>query len=110
MRMNFSGTDVLFKAPNKKKEMKMEYGLLHDIVAKALCAKGGSFDVVTSENFDLMVVITAGLKAETQPGPIPDIPAEDEAVSTTADPKANMETTPEVDRHADDGSTGVVLE
>ncbi|KZV23644.1 tropinone reductaseAt1g07440 [Dorcoceras hygrometricum] len=33
-----------------------------DIVAKALCAKAGSFYVVTSENFDLMVAISAGLK------------------------------------------------
>ncbi|KZV18581.1 hypothetical protein F511_42280 [Dorcoceras hygrometricum] len=49
-------------APNKKKEMKMQYRLLHDIVAKALCAKSGSFDVVTSEKFDLMVATSAGLK------------------------------------------------
>ncbi|KZV54795.1 hypothetical protein F511_04417 [Dorcoceras hygrometricum] len=44
-RMRFSGTDVPFLAPNKKKEMKVEYRLLHDIVEKALCAKHGSFDV-----------------------------------------------------------------
>ncbi|KZV20962.1 myosin-6-like [Dorcoceras hygrometricum] len=42
--------------------MKVEYRLLHDIVAKALCAKAGSFDIVTSEKFDLMVAISAGLK------------------------------------------------
>ncbi|KZV22994.1 hypothetical protein F511_20395 [Dorcoceras hygrometricum] len=47
---------------SKKKEMKIEYHLLHDIVAKALCAKAGSFDVVTNEKFDLMVEITAGFK------------------------------------------------
>ncbi|KZV36819.1 hypothetical protein F511_03543 [Dorcoceras hygrometricum] len=51
-------------APNKKKEMKMEYRLLHDIVAKALCAKAGSLDVVTSKKFDLMVAISAGLKSQ----------------------------------------------
>ncbi|KZV17407.1 putative inactive serine/threonine-protein kinase scy1 [Dorcoceras hygrometricum] len=34
--------------PNKKKEMKIEYRLLHEIVAKALSAKAGSFDVVTN--------------------------------------------------------------
>ncbi|KZV25825.1 hypothetical protein F511_12232 [Dorcoceras hygrometricum] len=50
------------RAPNNKKEMKVEYRLLHDIVAKALCAKAGSFNVVTSEKFDLMVAISAGLK------------------------------------------------
>ncbi|KZV16185.1 hypothetical protein F511_11861 [Dorcoceras hygrometricum] len=62
MRRRFSGSDVPFRAPNKKKEMKMEYRLLHDIVAKALCAKAGSFDVGKSEKFDLMVAISAGLK------------------------------------------------
>ncbi|KZV29271.1 hypothetical protein F511_23556 [Dorcoceras hygrometricum] len=62
MRKMFSGSDVPFTAPNKKKEMKMEYRLLHYIVAKALCAKAGSFDMVTSENFDMMVAITARLK------------------------------------------------
>ncbi|KZV32270.1 hypothetical protein F511_20487 [Dorcoceras hygrometricum] len=49
MRTNFSGTEVPFRAPNKKKEMKLEYRLLHDIVAKALCAKAGSFDMVMLE-------------------------------------------------------------
>ncbi|KZV32319.1 hypothetical protein F511_04027 [Dorcoceras hygrometricum] len=48
----------------QKKEMKMEYRLLHDIVAKALFAKVGSFDMVTSEKFDLMVSISVGLKAD----------------------------------------------
>ncbi|KZV56703.1 hypothetical protein F511_30048 [Dorcoceras hygrometricum] len=62
MRNRFSGSDEPFRAPSKKKGMKFEYRLLHDIVAKALCAKAGSFDVVTSEKFDLMVAITAGLK------------------------------------------------
>ncbi|KZV55535.1 hypothetical protein F511_09646 [Dorcoceras hygrometricum] len=62
MRVRFSGTEAPFRAPNNKKEMKMEYRLLHDIVAKALCAKAGSIDVVTSEKFDLMVAISAGLK------------------------------------------------
>ncbi|KZV20544.1 hypothetical protein F511_33900 [Dorcoceras hygrometricum] len=46
------GTDAPFRAPNKKKEMKIEYCMLHDIVAKALCAKSGSFDMVTSKKFD----------------------------------------------------------
>ncbi|KZV32175.1 hypothetical protein F511_25181 [Dorcoceras hygrometricum] len=64
MHRRFSGNDVPFRAPNKKKEMNMEYRLLHDIVAKALCAKAGLFDVVTSEKFDLMVAISAGLKVK----------------------------------------------
>ncbi|KZV51441.1 hypothetical protein F511_35286 [Dorcoceras hygrometricum] len=63
MRGRFSGSDVPFCAPSKKKEMKMEFRLLHDIVAKALCAKFGSFDMVTSEKFDLMVAIYVSLKS-----------------------------------------------
>ncbi|KZV17532.1 hypothetical protein F511_34000 [Dorcoceras hygrometricum] len=62
MRMKVSGIDAPFRAPNKKKEMKMEYRRLHEIVSKALCAKAGSCDVVTSEKFDLMVAISVGLK------------------------------------------------
>ncbi|KZV27294.1 hypothetical protein F511_23203 [Dorcoceras hygrometricum] len=48
----------------KKKEMKMEFCLLHDIVAKALCAKAGSFDMASSEKFDLMVATSVGLELE----------------------------------------------
>ncbi|KZV51366.1 hypothetical protein F511_43679 [Dorcoceras hygrometricum] len=44
MRRRFSVSNVPFREPNKNKEMKMEYRLLQDIVAKALCAKVGSFD------------------------------------------------------------------
>ncbi|KZV18123.1 ABC transporter B family member [Dorcoceras hygrometricum] len=33
--------------------------LLHDIVAKSLCAKAGSFDTVTCENFEFMIAISA---------------------------------------------------
>ncbi|KZV20303.1 ATP synthase subunit O, mitochondrial [Dorcoceras hygrometricum] len=62
MWLKFSGTDVPFRAPNKKKEIKMEYRLFHDVVAKALYAKADSFDVVTSEKFDLLVAISAGHK------------------------------------------------
>ncbi|KZV44007.1 hypothetical protein F511_31182 [Dorcoceras hygrometricum] len=46
MRMRFCSTDVSFKVPNKKNEMEVEYRLLHDIMAKALCTKAGSFDVI----------------------------------------------------------------
>ncbi|KZV40293.1 hypothetical protein F511_33509 [Dorcoceras hygrometricum] len=61
MRSRFSETDVPFRAPSKKREMKVEYRFLHDIVAKSLCTKSGSFDTVTSEKFELIVVISAGL-------------------------------------------------
>ncbi|KZV33690.1 phosphoglycerate mutase-like [Dorcoceras hygrometricum] len=54
MRSRFSGSDVPFRSPIKKKEMNMEFRLPHDIVATTLCAKAGSFDMVTSEMFDMM--------------------------------------------------------
>ncbi|KZV14498.1 hypothetical protein F511_42799 [Dorcoceras hygrometricum] len=65
MWRRFSGSDVPFRAPSKKKEMKVVFRLLHEKVAKALCAKAGSFDVVTSEQLDLMLAITAGLKVNS---------------------------------------------
>ncbi|KZV51126.1 hypothetical protein F511_43832 [Dorcoceras hygrometricum] len=61
MRSRFSATDVPFRAPSKKREMKVEYRLLHDIVAKSLCAKAGSFDTVKNEKFQLMVAISSGM-------------------------------------------------
>ncbi|KZV20697.1 hypothetical protein F511_09674 [Dorcoceras hygrometricum] len=45
-----------------KKEMKIEYRLLHDILAKTLFVKAGSFDVVTRERFMLMTAITFDVK------------------------------------------------
>ncbi|KZV32157.1 BTB/POZ and TAZ domain-containing protein 4-like [Dorcoceras hygrometricum] len=65
MQVNFElvpGLEHTGMAPNKKKDMKVKYRMLHDIVVKALCAEASSFDVVTSEKFDLMVAISAGLK------------------------------------------------
>ncbi|KZV33482.1 hypothetical protein F511_34577 [Dorcoceras hygrometricum] len=41
MKAMFSSTGVTFRPPNKRKEMKVEYRQLHDIVSKALCAKLG---------------------------------------------------------------------
>ncbi|KZV38411.1 hypothetical protein F511_22910 [Dorcoceras hygrometricum] len=51
-----SGT---FKFPTE--DLLFEYRLLHDIVAKSLCAKAGSFDKVTCEKFEFMVAISAGI-------------------------------------------------
>ncbi|KZV30975.1 hypothetical protein F511_30750 [Dorcoceras hygrometricum] len=45
-----------------KKEMKIEYRLLHDILAKTLFVKAGSFDAVTRERFMLMTAITFYVK------------------------------------------------
>ncbi|KZV39082.1 hypothetical protein F511_33726 [Dorcoceras hygrometricum] len=41
-----------------KKELKIEYRLLHDILAKSIYVKAGSFDAVTRERFMLMTAIT----------------------------------------------------
>ncbi|KZV57493.1 hypothetical protein F511_31869 [Dorcoceras hygrometricum] len=62
MRQQLSGPDEPFRAPKKKREMKIEFHLLHDIVAKALCAKASSFDQVTSEKLEIMIAVYAGLK------------------------------------------------
>ncbi|KZV38764.1 hypothetical protein F511_27997 [Dorcoceras hygrometricum] len=45
-----------------KKEMKIEYRLLHDILVKTLFVKVGSFDAVTQERFMLMTAITFDVK------------------------------------------------
>ncbi|KZV30356.1 hypothetical protein F511_34883 [Dorcoceras hygrometricum] len=45
-----------------KKEMKIEYRLLHDILAKTLFVKVGSFDAVTCERFMIMTAITFDVK------------------------------------------------
>ncbi|KZV23387.1 hypothetical protein F511_09132 [Dorcoceras hygrometricum] len=62
MKAFFSSTGVPFRPPNKQKDMKVEYWLLHDIVAKYLCTKAGLFDLVTSKKLEMMVAINAGLK------------------------------------------------
>ncbi|KZV42991.1 hypothetical protein F511_41806 [Dorcoceras hygrometricum] len=46
----------------KKKEMKIEFRLLGDILAKTIYVKAGSFDAVTHERFLLMTAITYGVK------------------------------------------------
>ncbi|KZV40212.1 hypothetical protein F511_27598 [Dorcoceras hygrometricum] len=62
MRIRFSASAVPFRASSKKREMKIEYRLLHDIVSKALCAKAISFDMVTSEKLNFMIAITAWVR------------------------------------------------
>ncbi|KZV25068.1 protein lava lamp [Dorcoceras hygrometricum] len=46
----------------KKKEMKIEFRLLGDILAKTISVKAGSFDAVTHEWFLLMTAIICGVK------------------------------------------------
>ncbi|KZV17588.1 hypothetical protein F511_22332 [Dorcoceras hygrometricum] len=45
-----------------KKELKIEFRLLHDILAKTMFVKAGSFDAVTRERFMLMTCINCGVK------------------------------------------------
>ncbi|KZV15529.1 hypothetical protein F511_02690 [Dorcoceras hygrometricum] len=45
-----------------KKEIKMQYRLLSDILAKSLFVKAGSFDAVTQDRFLLMTAITFDVK------------------------------------------------
>ncbi|KZV24479.1 hypothetical protein F511_42546 [Dorcoceras hygrometricum] len=47
-----------------KKELKNEFHLLHDILAKTIFVKAGSFDAVTRERFMLMTAITFDVKVK----------------------------------------------
>ncbi|KZV28954.1 hypothetical protein F511_07514 [Dorcoceras hygrometricum] len=87
MRRKFSGTSAV-QGTEYEEGMKMECRMLHDIVAKELCAKAGYFDVV---GFN--------------PGPIPDIPDGADDGSTAGGPEANVETTPEMEERDDNVST-----
>ncbi|KZV41158.1 pumilio23 [Dorcoceras hygrometricum] len=46
----------------KKRQMKHEFRLLNDILAKSVFVKAGSFDAVTAERFRLMTAIHFGIK------------------------------------------------
>ncbi|KZV48096.1 hypothetical protein F511_02709 [Dorcoceras hygrometricum] len=61
MQHKFSTSEMPFKISGKKREMHFKYLLLHDIVAKSLCAKAGSFDSVTCEKLEFMTAISAGI-------------------------------------------------
>ncbi|KZV48185.1 hypothetical protein F511_20318 [Dorcoceras hygrometricum] len=61
-RKAFSASGELIKTSCKKKEMKVEFCLLNDILAKTVTTKAGSFDAVTHERFLLMTAIHGGIK------------------------------------------------
>ncbi|KZV29437.1 hypothetical protein F511_19373 [Dorcoceras hygrometricum] len=61
-RSIFSASGELVKTSCKKREMKFEFRLLNDILAKSIIVKAGSFDVVTHERFLLMTAIHFGMK------------------------------------------------
>ncbi|KZV47931.1 hypothetical protein F511_20539 [Dorcoceras hygrometricum] len=60
-RTEFSLTGEQLSTSCKKRELKIEYRLLSDIVAKSITVKAGSFDVVTHERFLLMTAIFGGV-------------------------------------------------
>ncbi|KZV42683.1 hypothetical protein F511_15890 [Dorcoceras hygrometricum] len=61
-RKDFSASGELIKTSFKKKEMKVVFRMLNDILAKTDTAKAGSFDAVTHERFLLMAAIHGGVK------------------------------------------------
>ncbi|KZV56666.1 hypothetical protein F511_41425 [Dorcoceras hygrometricum] len=58
----FSASENEVSTSCLKKEIKMQYRLLSDILAKSLFVKAGSFDAVTRDRFLLMTVITFDVK------------------------------------------------
>ncbi|KZV16665.1 hypothetical protein F511_36295 [Dorcoceras hygrometricum] len=61
-RTEFSLTGEQLSTSCKKRELKIEYRLLSDIVAKSITVKAGSFDSVTHERFLLMTAIFGDLE------------------------------------------------
>ncbi|KZV28980.1 hypothetical protein F511_07540 [Dorcoceras hygrometricum] len=61
-RSLFSASQEQVSISCLKKELKIEFRLLHDILAKTMFVKAGSFDAVTRERFMLMTCITCGVK------------------------------------------------
>ncbi|KZV36555.1 hypothetical protein F511_43950 [Dorcoceras hygrometricum] len=50
----------------KKKEMKIEFRLLCDIMAKTIFVKAGSFDAITQEKFLMIAGITCGVQSSAE--------------------------------------------
>ncbi|KZV43621.1 hypothetical protein F511_00172 [Dorcoceras hygrometricum] len=61
-RSAFSTDGEQLKTSCKKRDMKFEFRLLNDILAKTITVKAGSFDAVTHDRFLMMVVIHGGVK------------------------------------------------
>ncbi|KZV48826.1 polyadenylate-binding protein-interacting protein 4-like [Dorcoceras hygrometricum] len=60
-RSLFSASREPVKTSCKNKELKIEFRLLNDILAKSVTVKAGSFDAITHERFLLMTAIQFGL-------------------------------------------------
>ncbi|KZV32824.1 hypothetical protein F511_24070 [Dorcoceras hygrometricum] len=61
-RSEFSLNGEQLSTSCKKREMKIEFRLLSDILAKSVTVKAGSFDAVTHERFLMMSVINGGVQ------------------------------------------------
>ncbi|KZV49132.1 hypothetical protein F511_43355 [Dorcoceras hygrometricum] len=66
MNLEFSLSGAPFKPSSKKKEMKVEYKLLNDIMAKYLTVKAGYFFDAVIVRFDFTVVINTGITVTGQ--------------------------------------------
>ncbi|KZV52318.1 FRIGIDA-like protein 3 [Dorcoceras hygrometricum] len=60
-RTEFSLTGEQLTTSCKKRELKIEYRILSDIMAKSMTVKAGSFDAVTHERFLLMTATFGGV-------------------------------------------------
>ncbi|KZV27887.1 hypothetical protein F511_26223 [Dorcoceras hygrometricum] len=60
-RTEFSFAGEQLTTSCKKRELKIEYRLLNDILAKSITVKAGSFDAVTHERFLMMTAIFGGV-------------------------------------------------
>ncbi|KZV35995.1 hypothetical protein F511_30565 [Dorcoceras hygrometricum] len=61
-RSAFSADGEQLKTSCKKREMKFEFRMLNDILAKTITIKARSFDAVTHERFLMMAAIHGGVK------------------------------------------------
>ncbi|KZV29319.1 Catalase [Dorcoceras hygrometricum] len=74
----------------KKSQIKIEYRLLCDIMAKTISVKAGSFDAITTEIFLMLTEIVCGEAVPIQIiEPIPAAPADDEMEEQPADEVAS---------------------
>lgn len=59
MKIKFSFSGLPQKSYGKKKEMKIEYRLLNEIVAKSLTTKARSFDSFIVERLEIVITVSA---------------------------------------------------
>ena len=62
VRLLFSSSDDKAPINGRKAELKLRFQILHDVIAKSIFAKAGSFDTYTKERFTTMTLIHLGVK------------------------------------------------